>query len=246
MRNFLSFLTLSLVLIFASSCKEETGSVDLNFVATYNGEPIIYGNEYDFADGVKLQFDDIKFFVSNVQLEEDGGSFSTVKDVDFVEFRNAQNSTLAAEGIGVSGDQIEAKSYKGIRMNIGLTKELNDTKKADADGDSPLQTGSYWSNWESYIFVSISARADLDSDGTFEHNLVYHLGGEESINTREFDKNIDVTGGDVTTLNFDFDLKKAFMPDGIPFNIEAIPTIHKERVIMGKFAKDVNASFDLK
>ena len=246
MKKFLAFLPFAALLIFTSSCKEETGSIDLNFVTTYDGEPIIYGNEYDFADGVKLKFDNIKFFVSNIQLEEDGGSFSSIKEVEFVDFENAQNATLAAEGLGFSVDGIDEKSYKGISMNIGLTKQLNDTPKSDAESNSPLQNGSYWSTWASYIFISISAKADLDQDGTFEHNLVYHAGGEEAINTREFDKEIDVIGGKSTTLNFEFDLKKAFMPNGVPFDIQNVSQLHTDKVIMANFAKNVNASFELK
>jgi len=246
MKNFLAFLPLALLLILTSSCGEESGSIDLNFVTTYDGEPIIYGDEYEFADGVKLTFDNIKFFVSNIQLEEDGGSFSSIKEVEFIDFENSQNEILAAEGLGFSADGIDEKTYKGISMNIGLTKQLNDTPKSDADGNSPLQIGTYWSNWESYIFVSIAAKADLDQDGTFEHNLVYHLGGEESINTRAFDKEIDVIGGKSTTLNFEFDLKKAFMPNGVPFDIKNISELHSDRVIMADFAEKVTASFELK
>lgn len=245
MKNYLSFFSFLAVILLFSSCNDEAGTVDLNFVVNYDGEPIVYGNEYEYANGIKIQFDNIKYFISNIQLEESGSS-TELSDVEFLQFDGLQNETLSAEGLTISTKNIESKEYDGITINIGLTKALNDINPSDADSESPLLDGNYWSSWGSYIFYTISGKADLDGDGVFEHNLVYHIGGEESIQVKKFDKKIDVLGGKDNVLKFEFDLKDALMADGVPFDIEAVSQLHTDRVIMAAFAENLRDALTLK
>lgn len=245
MKNFLALFPFLAVVLLFSSCNKEDGTVDLNFVINYGGEPIVYGNEYEYTDGIKIQFDNVKYFISNIQLEESGSS-TQISDVEFLQFDGLQNETLSAEGLTISSDKIKSKEYDGITMNIGLTKALNDINPADADSNSPLLDGNYWSGWGSYIFYTISGKADLDGDGVFEHNLVYHIGGKESIQVKSFDKKIDILGGKEKVLNFEFDLKEALMPGGIPFDIEAVSQLHTDRVVMAAFAENLRDALTLK
>lgn len=243
MKNLL-FLFAAALVIFTTSCGNDEGSLELNFVNTYEGEPIVLGDAYQFNDNVNIQFDKIRYFVANVQLM-DGGTATELVDVDYLNFEDSATPDLASAGKTLIINDIEAKSYDGIEMNIGLTQTQNDSKREDVPAASPLNDGNYWAPWESYIFITLEMRADLDNDDIFEHNLVYHMGGNQAIRTKSFSKEVDVMDGKTTTLNFELDIKDVLIQNGQEFDIFNITAVHTDKDIMEELADKVQAAFKL-
>ena len=236
MKN-LFFLFAAALMIFTTSCREDDASLELNFTNTFGTEPVVLGETYDL-NGVNIQFDKIKYFVSDIKLEGDDNNVDLV-DVDYLNFEDSGNLENATDGKSIFIKKVETGTYNSVTMNLGLTSELNDLPREDVPSDSPLNDGGYWAPWASYIFATVELKADLDGDAIFEHNLVYHVGGNEARRDVRFDNPVQVSGGDEPKVGFAFDLKQAL--DG--FDIENITDVHSQKDIMNQLADKFQDSF---
>lgn len=236
MKNLL-FLFAAAFVLFTSSCREDDASLELNFTNTYGTEPLVLGETYDL-NGVNIQFDKVRYFVSDIKLESDDSNVDLV-DVDYLNFEDSGNLENATNGKSIFIKDVETGEYNSVSMNLGLTAALNDLPREDVPSDSPLNDGGYWAPWASYIFATVEFKADLDRDDIFEHNLVYHVGGNEARRVVIFDNTVQVSGGDEPRVGFAFDLKQAL--DG--FDIENITAVHSQKDIMNDLADKFQDSF---
>jgi len=136
------------------------------------------------ADGAEVQFNDFRFYVSNVQLltadgatvpmqlEQDGiWQHENVALLDFEDgtatCSEIGNASLNGEVIGMA----PAGEYVGLTFDMGVPFELNHLDVTLAP--SPLNIAALWWNWQGgYKFI----RLDLVTDA--EENSAYniHLG----------------------------------------------------------------------
>ncbi|MCB0661500.1 MAG: hypothetical protein KDC24_02075 [Saprospiraceae bacterium] len=231
------------------SCDDEKveayGDVDLQFVATYGNTPVVIGEAFDFDQG-KIFFDKLRVYVTNVELSSDPGPNYDVTDVDVLDFTNNNtNATAAAEGVTIKATQMPVGGYQSVEFNVGLTNELNAMIPSDFPASHPLSnTEPYWADWESYIFVTISGRADLDNDGTFEQGFVYHVGGNSTRRSVRLSDRILAIDGQTVSSKINFDLEKVLHDaNGTPFDIAAVSQVHTQVDIMEDFADRIQAAF---
>jgi len=245
MKKFIYLLPIIALSIF--SCKsEDQGNLELNFVATFDGQPIATdGTLYGYQNDQKIQFERIKFFIAEIELENTDGSVTSVSDVELIDL-SGKDDVTAAVGESLVFEKIKTGDYNGITFHVGLSERLNNQNPSEVDGASPLHDGTYWSDWGSYIFTSISGKADLNQDDIPEHNMVYHIGGNESIRPKNFPGAVSIQGGSTTQLNFTFDLREMLMANGIPFNIEEFNAVHTDKVIMEDLADRMVGAFTRK
>jgi hypothetical protein len=231
------------------SCNDENeeafGDVNLQFVAKYGADPVVIGEAYDFDQG-KIFFDKLRVYITNLDLKSDPGTEYEVRDVEVLDFTNNNvNENAAAEGVTIMAEDMPVSGYRGLDFNVGLTNELNGMIPADFPASHPLSnTEPYWSDWESYIFVTISGRADLDNDGTFEQGFVYHVGGNSTRRNVSLDDRIIVVDGQSVNSKINFDLEKVLHDsNGTPFDIAAISQVHTQVDIMEDFADRIATAF---
>lgn len=248
MKKLWVFLIPVLALSFAS-CEDDPvdafGDVNLNFVANYGDAPIVIGEPYDFDQG-KIFFDKLRVYISNLEIQSDPGTKYPVADVDVLDFTsNNINENAAAEGVTIFAADLPINGYRGLDFNVGLTNELNAMLPADFPASHPLSnTEPYWADWESYIFVTISGRADLDNDGTFEQGFVYHVGGNSTRRKISLDDRIIVVDGETSNSKIKFDLEKVLHnADGTPFDIATTSQVHTQVAIMEDFADRIATAF---
>ncbi len=238
------------LILFIFACGEKTepgtGSLELNFSATYDGQPLATdGTMYDFEDGVKLRFEEIKFFVTEIELTNNDGATTSISEANLINL-GGKTATTAVDGQSINLNNIEAGEYTSIKFYVGLSERLNNTAPSDLPATSELNDGIYWSDWESFIFSTIAGKADFDLDGTPEQGLTYHIGGNQSVRSKSFPGAIFIQEGETPKVDFSIDLKDVFMPNGVAFDIETFNIVHKNTDVMESLADNMTASLTRK
>ena len=236
--------------LFVFACGEKTepgtGNLELNFAATYGGQPLATdGTMYDFENGVKLRFEEIKFFIAEIELTDKDGGTTSISEANLINL-GGKTATTAVDGQSINLSNIDGGEYTSIKFYIGLSERLNNTPPSDLSASSELHNVTYWSDWGSYIFTTIAGKADLDLDGTPEQGLTYHIGGNQSVRSKSFPGAIFIQEGETPKVDFSIDLKDVFMPNGVAFDIETFNIVHKNTDVMESLADNMTASLTRK
>lgn len=221
MRKLSILLFLSTLLIFGTSCDDDTpepelaGDVEITFKANYDGETFVTQKVYDYTADMPVRFSAFNFFVANISLleEQDATEESELIEIDFIDLGFDETQMAAAEaGVTISAKKVPAGTYRGIKVGFGVPADLNRTNPVDyGSGDALSKSSHYWSAWDSYIFSKIEGVADVDGDGQFENSegegLTLHMGTDETYTERTlFPSNpivVDEEGTVQITLNID-------------------------------------------
>lgn len=191
MKNFQILLLLGILLV-AWSCDtvdpplEDTGTLSIDFAATFDGEALVGGTEYTLPDGKKAKFSQFNFFIADAsvnQVEQGVSNIVDLSDVEFVELTQTASSPLENNDHIFSFYNLATGSYTGLDFTLGLGDVMNGKTPSDQDlGDnSPLRRSSHhWSAWNSYIFMKLEGQIDFNDDGVLDDNetIVYHTGSE--------------------------------------------------------------------
>ena len=126
---------------------------------------------YPYANDVMLQFEKIKFFIAELELADNSGAKTSISEVNLVEL-SGKTAATAADGTSITIENVKGGEYQSIQFYVGLSERLNNLTPADLAAESALNDGTYWPDWGSFIFSTITGKADLDLDGTPEHSMV--------------------------------------------------------------------------
>ncbi len=220
MRNLLYSLIFTLIGTVSTGCTKKIDA-EVAFQLTYDGEPLIMLQEYEYPDGKKVIFSRFSFYLSDFQLA--GGDKSVaLQNVDFVNLTsNHENQSVAERGLVYFSDKIELPALDEISFNLGLSQDQNTAVPADFATDHPQgKPGEYWLAWDSYIFVKIEGRIDLDGDDDPEAGIALHLGSNNVM--REIRIPVNGMGNKIT---LEFDLKNVF-ENGSIYDIAENPQLH--------------------
>lgn len=228
MKN-LIYLFAFAILFIAASCGDDeaplgdTGSVDMNWLAVYGDDPLVMTlQKYDYLDGQKIKIDDFNFFISNVTLvEESNNDEVELIDIEYVNFAEDGSVEDAQTAKTFSANLIPVGNYSAVRIGFGVPDDLNKESSTQLGSDHPLvKGGTWWADWDSYIFTRINGTYDIDGNGDFDENdaaISHHLGGDFAYKTITFDKAMVVEAGKTLNLDFLFDIEKFYSPDGAAF-----------------------------
>lgn len=196
-----------MMVLFLGACKDKPGSLELKFIATYDGEPLVLGESVDY-DGYQLNFLESEFIISDVSLSN-GSERTEVKDFDFVNFTGTNfNLENAENGFSLIYSDIDAGSYNGMQFGIGVPQTENATNPSDYTSDHVLSmSGYYWSAWDSYIFTKLAGKYE-DEEGSFDNGFLFHTGLDELYRMNEASINIEIEGEKTTVVEIYLDHKK--------------------------------------
>ncbi len=230
----LKIAIIALLLAGAASCgdKEPTPSTTelaLSFKATYNGEPLLINQYYDYVNGQKINFFRSQFYISNITLLKASGNI-VIKDAEYINFSD-KNTDLAGAKSGqiVTFKNIPIGEYTGIKMSIGLPPDVNATKPEGYKTDNVLsQSSEYWQSWKSYIFTKQEGKLDTDKDGREDFTFGYHTGADAAYRTVELPQKLSLTGSKKHESTIKIDIKKLFTrTDGTFLDITKKQTTHQ-------------------
>lgn len=228
-KSLLLLLPLALLLSLASCDKEgKTGTVELQFKAFYDDQPLVLLQPYAYNDTLDIFFQRFNFYISDVLATPDKGDDEELIDIDFVDFDAVDDLAKAAEGWVIKVDKVPAGNYRTLKIGLGVPADLNATKESDYPDTHPLGKEShYWTAWESYIFTMISGKVDTDGDGVFDDSAVaYHLGSDAVYRTVELPHTFEVEKDGTTRIVFNINLHHVFKEGNGYMDIIAIPATH--------------------
>jgi len=190
-------MLLSLAITFALfGCDKDAGSGTLNidFLATYQGEPLVMLEQYQYENNLSLLFQRFNFYISDISLVDQDGNTEEILGIDFISFDGVDNPNAAQEGYPVSIENVPAGTYTAINIGLGVPPDLNATTEADYEDAHPLgQASHYWSAWGSYIFSMLNAKIDTNGDGMHDDaSILYHTGSDEVYRTVTLPVQIDL------------------------------------------------------
>ena len=231
MQRILLLFSAVIILLAVASCDKEgkTGTVELQFRAFYDDQPLVLLQPYEYNDTLDIFFQRFNFYISNVLITEDKGTDEEeLIDIDFVDFDNIDNLAASEAGYIIKIEKVPAKKYQSLHMGLGVPADLNATKESDYPDSHPLGKEShYWTAWESYIFTMINGKVDTDGDGVFDDSSVaYHLGSDAVYRTVDFLHAFEVEEGETTRIVFEINLHQIFKEGDGYMDIIAIPATH--------------------
>ena len=210
-----------------SETPQTKGDLEINFLSTYDGDPLVMNNTFPYDAGQQIRFNTSRFFMSDFMM--DGATVDVIlNDIMELNFTDV-NSTLegAEQGITYTFKDIPEGTYASLSFGIGVSADLNAMNPADFPSDHPLrQESEYWNAWNSYIFNKIEGKLDTVGGGDFDIIYVYHSGKDELYFEHEKDFSIKIEGGKTTKINFTVDHKDLLYRGGQALDIKSKPTAH--------------------
>jgi hypothetical protein len=180
------FFSFSLVLLFLSCEKEEKDPSDEKVneleikIQPYFGEQLlVLDSSYSTNENYKIQFTDIKFYLTNIQ---NGGK--SLSSLGFFDFANTSTNFIKVAGSSVD--------FTNLTALLGVDSVRNHSDPSAFDNLSPLNilnAGEMHWGWNpGYIFMKIDAKLDTINDGinNFNHFISYHVGKDENIGNLNF------------------------------------------------------------
>lgn len=227
MKNIIFFFFVPLLILCAGCGGDESGSLNLNFKATYGSEPLVMFNEMEYNDS-EIRIAQSDFFISEITLVGDEGEVE-LEEINFIDF-TSQNIDVesANRGIDLDYPEVPAGSYSQLRFSIGVPASMNSQVPTDFSSSSPLSnSGYYWSAWDSYIFAKLQGNLETDEPGEFDLGWFFHTGRDDLLRTIEVPINISIDEDGSQTVSISLDHKKLFSTGGDSyFNIEENPANH--------------------
>ncbi|HMQ74759.1 MAG TPA: hypothetical protein PKE21_00740 [Flavobacteriales bacterium] len=207
-----------------SACKKDdpeptpttptTGTVKLSFSFTKNGAPFSISDIVQDGAGHAVQFDKLKFYVSDIHLTDDAmntvGEFhETVLLVDAAAATNT--FTLGS---------IAPNHIHEVHIALGLDSLTNHADPTQAESPLDLQEMHWsWNPSAGYKFLNMEGHVDGNGDGDFgdpeDKAFVYHCATDALLTEDHFHYHADLAAGgtanlaptiEVTTLLMGLDL----------------------------------------
>ena len=206
---------------------EDLASVEVTIQAKYGNTDFVINDVYDY-NGDQIRISNFQFFVSELSLGRDDDG-SEIDEIEFVDFSQITNATLAAEGLSIaSNSNVPVGNYPGVNLGIGVIPDLNMVTPDQFAPSHPLSnTANYWEDWNSYIFMKLEGTMDTDNDGIFDDvSFVYHVGSDPTYEQINITKGINLAKDEAMGLVIELDIEQLFVRDGSYLDIEANPRIH--------------------
>jgi len=223
--------SLSLIAVLMSSCGDEKSSeysANLIVKAVYDGQPLVMYDEYDYEDS-QLFFSRLDFFMNSIELVDEDNVRYPLADIEFINFTDDNNNLEAA----TAGTQLKydinkpSADVKSISFGIGVDSGTNATLPADYGSDSPLsQTGYYWPNWDSFIFMKLQGQYDENANGEFGLQFLFHTGTDAQHRALDLPVTLNFDSENSADIVLELDFKKMFEINNGYYDIKTNPVNH--------------------
>ncbi len=194
------------------------GELQLDFFATYDGDPLVFQQIYTYPDGHKIFFQRLSFYLSNVEVQDQAGEWHKVLDVEYLDFSDNTSLEEAQRPLSISIADVPVGSYQALRLGIGVDPALNNADANKLPAGNPLRdtyNANFWSDWGSFIFLKSEGIYDKDNDGMIENNgedhpFGHHCGTNESYVTVSLAQPFEIAGSKTTSFPLQVDLLRLY------------------------------------
>ncbi len=203
-------------IFYSSSCSKqviigETANLDLDFKLLYDGEPLIFGNFYDYSPETQISIDRFSYFISDlVLIGESGSDELELKEIDFLDYNKIDDPfPVTSPVINSRINNIPSGEYSAIKMGIGVNSELNATLTSEYSSSHPLgQADLYWDELNTFIFTMIKGGFDTDGNGDLDRIIFFRAGTTNLYTEVTIPVQLILRNSETGTLSFTVDLKK--------------------------------------
>lgn len=229
MKDFTLVATLCLAVIFSACQKDEsivaeqpektTGTVEIRFVPTMNGEAFNLNQNFVGPNGKRMRYETFKFYMSDISVN-DGATLLGSDEIELVDFSMNDKSF-----------SFEAKpgTITQLSYGLGVKKSLNGTGNPDFNpaaygNDHPLSVykGMYWTWASGYIFSKLEGRIDTSAAQNMNPNysFFYHSGIDTLYGTHAVSGfSAPVVKGQKTILTLKFEVNDVFRTSNDTINM---------------------------
>ena len=176
------------------------GAVVVQFMPVFDGEEVVFNNGDEYVlNGKTITFEDFKFYISNIVLEDENGVFTDLSEIRLIKFENLESSSLIIDNIPVG-------EYRSVQFDLGVpaSENLSTWDPERYGGNHPLNDESLYAiDLESYKFLVLTGVIDDSGRKRFVYdpgnNSIFQ--NDKIINTR-----FTLTSELATTINIEVDL----------------------------------------
>ena len=155
------------LLLFILSYFAYPATAQLSISPIFDGRPIAENTWYVSTKGDSVQFDNIRFYLSNIQFEMDDNTW--IKDTVSAHLIDV----FEPASLHIITQKIDIKRLKTIHFNLGIDSLIN--VSGALGGDLDPQKGMYWAWQSGYINLKIEGRSPQCKSR--KNVFQYHIGG---------------------------------------------------------------------
>ncbi|MBK9489775.1 MAG: hypothetical protein IPO07_14125 [Haliscomenobacter sp.] len=153
------------ILLFILSYFAYPATAQLSILPIFDGRPIAENTWYVSTKGDSVQFDNIRFYLSNIQFEMDDNTW--IKDTVSAHLIDV----FEPASLHIITQKIDLKRLKTIHFNLGIDSLIN--VSGALGGDLDPQKGMYWAWQSGYINLKIEGRSPLPLRIFYPHHLCF-------------------------------------------------------------------------
>ncbi|MBK8566283.1 MAG: hypothetical protein IPN76_23830 [Saprospiraceae bacterium] len=206
--------------------KTTSATVNLHLLGEYNGEPFVLFQAFDYPSGNDIRFQNFNFFASNITLLGEGTTPDyKLSAVEFFDFKDNLDLASAETPLVRNYENVPIGTYKGIKIDFGVSEELNNAQSGNLPSDNPLRQAfatHYWSDWDSYIFMKSEGIYDKNGDGTFnqsDQGFEHHPGMDDVYTSVTKLKSITLEDGQTFDLDLVADVFDIYVENGVALDL---------------------------
>jgi uncharacterized protein YfiM (DUF2279 family) len=192
----------------------DSTTVALNIRAVYAAQPFIIGAAYPYRAPSKIRFDNLTFYLSNIELIGANGAV-TAADNLFCDLSKHHNTAAgAAAGETLTLDKTTAAAtYTAIRFGVGVAPAFNARSWTSyPNGNALANADYYWSVWNSFIFAKIEGKMDtLGTAVQYPIGFSYHTGTDSLYRTVTVPIAATVVANTANTIPITLDVQQLFL-----------------------------------
>lgn len=243
--NPMKYLTLLAVVFLLWNCTEEAAvekaDITLTFKGVFDDQPLtMLSDVYSYEDDMKLKFQLIQYYLSDLVLDQSNAieSAHQLVDIASINFGEMYSENLALEGLQVTIPDIPVGNYDRLRYGLGVAPDFNATGPADYEIGHPL-SDNYWSWAMGYVFFKIEGNADLEGQGDFSEKLTFHIGTNEMYRSVTATGNFEHSLDRPLALTFELDVYRLLVDgEGEYLNFRETPIDHTNNRVLGNKLAD--------
>jgi len=187
---------LLLLLLFSACCDLVSAQQNIVFKALFEKQELILEKEYTLHSGEKVQFEKLRFYISNLRLLDNGKSvFTEANSFHLIDVADTQTMQLRL-------NTPRNIAFNQINFNLGIDSVTN--VSGALGGDLDPTKGMYWTWQSGYINFMLEGTSPICPRRN--HQFQFHLGGYNGVNNALQTVILDVQQS--PTISVDFDVEK--------------------------------------
>ncbi|MDF1697389.1 MAG: hypothetical protein P1U56_16215 [Saprospiraceae bacterium] len=241
MRIIKIFSILILGAFIISSCGDkDPRDVNAVFQINVGDDALAHETTYVIND-TKVKFTNVAFYLGDMTFEtSDGSVFESTPRYTLVKPGSYEFNFTVPEDVEEDVTLSKIDFFIGVDATTNAETEMDFTEREVGDPLGQQNPSMHWGWAGGYRFLAIDGFADLDDDGEFEQQLVFHLGFDDFLKLYSISPNAKIEEGS-NQFEVIFDLNEFL--SGLNFEEENFTKVQPDNIeLANKLFANYNSS----